>query len=265
MPELPEVERARRLAERSVAGKHIVNVATVRDSLVYDGVAPRRFAAALRGRRIETVGRWGKHLWMELDRRPWPAFHFGMTGSFRVYQARRDRPRFFKVELLMDDGTRLAMPNARRLGRIRLQHDPRHEPPISKLGFDPLLDMPSLKMFAERLTRRTAPIKGVLLDQSFAAGVGNWVADEVLYQARIAPQRRACNLEPDEVKRLRSCLGRIIRKAVAVDADKYRFPRTWLFRHRWGRSTDATTARGERIVHETIAGRTTAWVPAVQK
>ncbi len=264
MPELPEVERARGLAERSVVGKYIVKVATTGDLIVYDGVAPRRFASALRGRRIEAVRRFGKYLWMELDRRPWPTFHFGMTGSFRVYRDRRDRPRFWKVELLMDDGTRLAMPNARRLGRIRLLHDPEHEPPISNLGFDPLLNMPPVKTFAALLARRKGPIKGVLLDQSFAAGVGNWVADEVLYQARIAPRRRARDLTPEEVRRLRSCLGRIVRKAVEVDADKYRFPKTWLFGHRWGRSPDATTARGETIIHETIAGRTTAWVPQRQ-
>jgi formamidopyrimidine-DNA glycosylase len=265
MPELPDVEHARRLAERSIAGKRIVKVATANDRIVYHGVTPRRFASALRGRRVKTVRRWGKHLWFELDRRPWPTLHFGMTGSFRLYRERRDRPRFWKLELLMDDGTRLAVPNMRRLGRIRLLNDPAREPPVSKLGFDPLLAMPTATTFAAALSRRKAPIKAVLLDQSFAAGVGNWIADEVLYQAHVAPHRRACNLGPDEAKRLRSCLGRIVRKAVAVDADKYRFPRTWLFPHRWGRRPDAATARGEKIIHQTIAGRTTAWVPAVQR
>ena len=264
MPELPEVERSRRLAERCLAGKRIVKVATANDTIVYEGVTPRRFAATLRSQRVAAVHRRGKHLWLELDHRPWPTFHFGMTGSFRIYRDRSDCPRFWKVELLMSDGTRLAMPNPRRLGRIRLLNDPEHEPPISELGFDPLLDMPDAKRFAALLIRRKAPVKAVLLDQSFAAGVGNWVADEVLYQARIAPHRRAADLAADEAKRVRSCLARIIRKAVAVNAEKERFPRTWLFAHRWGRSPDATTARGEKIIHETIAGRTTAWVPEVQ-
>lgn len=264
MPELPEVEFARRLAERTCCGQRIEKVATVDDRIVYDGVTPRRFASALRGRTVIAVHRHGKHLWMELDRKPFPLFHFGMTGSFRVYQSRRERPRFCKVELLMEDGWRLAMPNARRLGRLRLRNDPREEPPISKLGFDPLLAMPSLKIWNALLAARKAPIKALLLDQSFSAGVGNWIADEVLYQARINPHRRTCDLTDAELKVLRQRLRSVVRKAVQVDADKDRFPKSWLFHHRWGRNNGAITSRNEKIIFETIGGRTTAWVPAVQ-
>lgn len=265
MPELPEVERARRLAEKRLASKRILRVATTADAIVYSGVQPARFARALKGARVRAVHRRGKHIWFELDRRPWPAFHFGMTGSFKVYEHPADRPRFWKVELLMEDGVRLAMPDPRRLGRIRLLDDPEHEPPIGQLGFDPLLDMPPLKAFAAGLSHRKAPIKAVLLDQSFAAGVGNWIADEVLYQARIAPARHACGLGLEAVRRLRSTILRVIRKAVEVDADNTLFPKTWLFHHRWGRNAHAVTHRGEKIVHATIGGRTTAWVPSVQK
>jgi formamidopyrimidine-DNA glycosylase len=57
----------------------------------------------------------------------------------------------------------------------------------------------------------------------------------------------------------------VVRRAVAVRADSDRFPRTWLFHTRWGRTVGATTARGEAIVHATVGGRTTAWVPKRQK
>ncbi len=265
MPELPEVEYARQLAERMLAGRRIAGVATVDDRIVYAGVTPRRFAAALRNREVRAVHRRGKHLWMELDRRPWPAFHFGMTGAFRVYHRVADRPRFWKLELLMDDGTRLAMRNARRLGRIRLLDDPPSERPICELGFDPLLNLPDPARLAKMLARRKGPIKGILLNQGFAAGVGNWVADEVLFQAGVAPQRRGCDLRPEEVRRLRTRLRTIVVKAVAVDADSSRFPKSWLFHHRWGKNHEAETARGEPIAFDTIAGRTTAWVPGVQR
>jgi formamidopyrimidine-DNA glycosylase len=156
------------------------------------------------------------------------------------------------------------MTNARRLGRIRLLQDPESEPPIAGLGFDPLLDLPSTPTIGGILSRRTAPIKAVLLDQSVFAGVGNWIADEVLYQAGIDPRRRAHTLPPEQVARLRAALRRVIHRAVAVDADSDRFPRTWLFHHRWGKTAGARTARGQIAFH-TIGGRTTAWVPAVQR
>ncbi len=265
MPELPEVETARRRAERALCGLRIAAVAVVPDPIVYRGVAPGRFAAALRGRRVVAVRRKGKHLWMELDRRPWPLFHFGMTGSFEIYRDGTPPPRFWKVEIAMEDGTRLAMPDARRFGRIRLQQRPEDEHPLRSLGFDPLEGLPPARELAPRLRRRGGPVKSVLLDQSLFAGVGNWIADEALYQAAIDPRRPASSLAPREVARLRARLHAIVRLAVAVGADDARFPGTWLFHDRWGREEGARTGRGERIVHLTIGGRTTAFVPSRQR
>ncbi len=265
MPELPEVEHGRSIAERTLTGRRIVSVAAADDRIVYTGISPRRFAAAVRGCTVIAVHRRGKHLWLRLDQPPHPVLHFGMTGAFSVYRQRHDRPKFWKLELTTDAGDRLCMTNKRRLGRIGLKRDPPNEPPISRLGFDPLLDLPRSAVIATRLQRRRAPIKAVLLDQAVFAGVGNWIADEVLYQAAIAPHRPACELDKGEVAKLRTRLRTVIRKAVEVDADKSRFPTNWLFHHRWRRQKGATTRRGEPIVHETIAGRTAAWVPTVQQ
>ena len=74
------------------------------------------------------------------------------------------------------DETEVAFLDARRLGRVRLCESPLTEPPISALGFDPILSMPDLDNFKKGVRKRTAPIKALLLDQSFSAGVGNWVA-----------------------------------------------------------------------------------------
>lgn len=264
LPELPEVERGRRIAEHHLAGKEIVRVRTVADDIVYHEVTPRRFATRLQGARVRAAHRRGKYIWFELAEPPHPLFHFGMTGCFRIYHDPRQRPRFWKVEIVAEDGTHLAMPNARRLGRIRLVDDPLGQPPLDRLGFDPLLNIPRTSQLMKMLARRRAPIKMVLLDQSFAAGVGNWIADEVLYQSQIDPRRLACDLQAGEVGQLRRRLRDIIHKAVAVDADKDRFPRTWLFHVRWGKNPQARTTNGRKIRHITLGGRTTAFVPGHQ-
>ena len=277
MPELPEVETARRLAARVAVGRRIVEVWCAADPIVLES-APSRFRAALRGRRVLAVRRHGKHLWLELDRRPWLLMHFGMTGRLHVprrppLRLRSTRgapsdawpPRFARLHLHFDDGGELVMADARRLGRIRLRHDPRAEPPVAGLGFDALRELPPPARFHELLRERTAPMKALLLDQSFAAGVGNWIADEVLYQARIDPRRRAGTLTGDEIRRLRTALARVIAVSVRARNDSDRYPRTWLFHDRWGRNPKAYTARGEKIRHDTIGGRTTAWVPSVQR
>lgn len=278
MPELPEVEAARRLVDRTGRGRRIVDVWCADDPIVLEGTTPAALRKVLLGRTMRRAGRHGKHLWIELDGRPWPVFHFGMSGGFhstsergvRLVSSRWDAsetawpPRFTKLRMRLDDGTEIAFADARRLGRIRLRHDPRAEPPVSALGFDALRELPPARRLRDLLDGRTAPVKAVLLDQSFAAGVGNWIADEVLYQAAIDPRRRVHTLTSRDLTRMRAALRTVVTTAVRLQADSDRFPRAWLFHYRWGRNADAVTPRGDRIRHITVGGRTTAWVPAVQ-
>ena len=230
-------------------------------------------------------GRKGKYFWLELDRRPWPVFHLGMTGNVEIRRSgksftrawglklwsegkrERNAPflQFCRLRIIMEDGTEIAITDPRRFGRIRLANDPLTEPPISKLGHDPLQSFPSARSLAKILAKRRTPVKAVLLDQSVFAGVGNWIADEVLFQAGISPYRRAAKLSQSEVARLRTKLLFIVKRAVADKANYDRYPSTWLFHHRWGKKENAQTSRKHRIVHDTIGGRTTAWVPALQK
>ncbi|MEO8501555.1 MAG: DNA-formamidopyrimidine glycosylase family protein [Vicinamibacteria bacterium] len=265
MPELPEVEAARKAALRHLKGRRIVAARCMKDPIVLAGGTAARMEKSLRGALVEGAGRFGKHLWLELDRKPWPVFHFGMTGEFHFLARGAETPRFLKLELVLDNERRFAFTDARRFGRLRLAHDPRNEPPLLELGHDPLFGLPAADELIRLLGARTAPIKAVLLDQATFAGVGNWIADEVLYQAHIRPQRRASELSADEVARLRVTLLRIIRRAVSVDADSDRFPRGWLFHRRWGRVKGSVTTEGAPIVHDTVGGRTTAWVPSRQR
>lgn len=279
MPELPEVERARRLIERIAVGRTIAAVRCAEDTIVFAGVAPKAVARHLKGRTVVASKRRGKQMWWELDQRPWPLFHFAMTGQFvtpedgplRLAASGKkalDRswpPKFWKIHFTFDDGAELAMTNSRRFGRIRLQQDPPSDKPISTMGFDPLYEMPSATEFGDRLRKRKAVLKSLLLDQRFVAGIGNWMADEILYQAKIDPRRKGSELSAAEAKRIYAKTKAIVDHACEVEADKSRFPKSWLFHHRWGKHDDAQTEKGEAIEHLEIGGRTTAWVPAVQK
>jgi len=167
---------------------------------------------------------------------------------------------------VLEDGGELAYTNARRLGRVLFRDAPLEEKPLRKLGFDPLTDMPSLRAFRERIgRRRRAVLKALLLDQKFAAGVGNWIADEVLYQAEIDPRRRVAELDAEEVARLHAKLRYVIATAVKADARKSALPKRWLFHRRWGKDAAARTHDGRPIEFVEIGGRTTAWVPSVQR
>jgi formamidopyrimidine-DNA glycosylase len=263
MPELPEVETARRAVHAAAAGKRIARVTCADDPIVFARRDPRALRRALAGRRIAGTGRRGKFMWLELEPAATLVVHFGMTGWFEPV-AIDASPRFLKLDLRLEDGTRLVYTDPRRLGRVRLAATPAADASIARLGFDPLLDPLPAADFRRELTGRRAPVKAVLLDQSFSAGVGNWIADEALYQARIHPARRAHTLSTAETSRLRARLLKIVAFAVEVGSDDARFPKSWLFHYRWGKRRDAVDGGGRPIRFSTVGGRTTAWVPEVQ-
>lgn len=266
MPELPEVEAFRLQVEKVMKKKKIVRIDAPDDSVVFDETPAKKFVKLLTGAKVTGSDRRGKYFWLTLDRKPWPIFHLGMTGSFEIYPPKKTPPkktRSLRVEFEMSDGTIVWFKDPRRFGRVRTANDPLTEGAVSRLGFDPLFEFPTIKALFEILSKRKAPIKAVLLDQSVFAGVGNWIADEVLFQAKLSPFRAARSLTVTEVKTLRAAILKVIEKAVSVSADAEQFPKDWLFHHRWGKGKKAMI-KGHKIQFDTIGGRTSAWVPELQ-
>ena len=289
MPELPEVETVRLQIEKRFKGKKIIEViADDCDKYLFQFIKAHEFKKALTGAKIIGTGRKGKYFWIELNRKPWPLFHLGMTGNVaildptakeqgaaRVWEGARlwsQHDQEFRKQMLFchlmiksQKGLEAALIDPRRFGRVWLTEDPWQHPRVKKLGFDPLLNFPSAKILGEKLSRRKKAIKAVLLDQSLFAGIGNWLADEILFQARLSPHHLAANLTPAQVEVLHKNVLLVVKKAVSVAADYKRFPKSWLFHNRWGKMKDAKTSHGKKIIHEEIGGRTTAWVPGWQK
>ncbi|KAJ7604895.1 DNA glycosylase/AP lyase [Mycena polygramma] len=289
MPELPEVERAKKLIDRIAVGKVIEKVETTEDQIVFAGISHVDFAKELTGRTVEGAGRYGKVFYLNLSGSgKMPVLHFGMTGMLQVkgelasYYKETPRtastdwpPRFMKFILHLLDSetgitTQLAFLDARRLARIRLCESPLEEPPISELGFDPILSMPSIEKFKTLVLKRSCPIKALLLDQSFSAGVGNWVADEILYHARVHPEQRSNTLTSEQLIAVHHQTSNVCEIAVSVDADDTKFPENWLFKHRWGKGKKAAhtlklpTGEPATIKWITVGGRTSAFVAELQ-
>jgi formamidopyrimidine-DNA glycosylase len=145
--------------------------------------------------------------------------------------------------------------------------NPLIEDPINKLGFDPVLNLPTLDIFSQMVLKRSVPVKALLLDQSFSAGVGNWVADEILYQAKIHPAQYTNTLTQDELVELYNKLKFVCETAVNAEADESKFPQDWLMKYRWnkGKKTDQILPNGLSIHFETVGGRTSAFAPSRQK
>ena len=192
MPELPEAERARRQLER-VVGREIVAVDDA-DTYVCRPHAPGEMASALIGHRLVDTHRRGKFLWAETDGGPQLGLHLGMAGSLTVDEAPAPR-NWDRFVLEFAEGGRLALRDKRRLGRAVLEPDFSHVgPDAAEVGREE---------FRARVGRGTAPLKARLLDQSVIAGVGNLLADEILWRARMDPRRPANELSHDDLDALR--------------------------------------------------------------
>lgn len=280
VPELPEVETVRRTLERTLVGKKIVEAEIAPDEIVLKGISPDLIQAALVGRTVTAAGRRGKYFWLELDEKPWLFAHLGMAGWLREIgvptirlrehgnaplEDKEGRPKFLKMRLKAEDGSEVVLTDGRRLSRIWLCESPEKDAAISKLSRDMYLDLPTADEIHKRIAKKAAPIKAILLDQAVFAGVGNWIADEVLYVAGIRPSRLGNSLSIDETGKLREAIKMVLDHAVKVGADKEQFPESWLFHYRWGGGKGDDLIEGQQIVREQIGGRTTAWVPSRQK
>jgi len=281
MPELPEVESVCRLMRNVLQGKRIDRVEVVPDDIVLSGHPAEAVEAALVGRTVTEVGRKGKFFWLRLDGDGPTVFaHLGMSGWIREVgtEGKRlhshgkaplndenGRPRFLKLMIQTKSGEGVAFTDSRRFGRVWLSESPETDRRVKQLGPDAFDELPAIPALEKSLAKRKAPIKAVLLDQKAFAGIGNWIADEVLYQAKIAPKRLASSLDKKEVTALHKAIHHVLALSVKVDADYREFPESWLFHHRWGGGKGADLIEGQEIVRETVGGRTSAWVPSVQK
>jgi formamidopyrimidine-DNA glycosylase len=204
MPELPEVETARRLLERWARGGRVRRV-QVHDRRAIVGGA--RALEALVKARFHRFERRGKHLLITLlhGHRPvglWS--HLGMSGKWLRREPGQEPSRFSRVALELYDGVVLHYDDLRLFGRLRVVKDAAFsaEPVIAALGPDPLTDGIDVDRLAARLGRSKTPIKPLLLDQRLVPGIGNIQASEALFRAAIDPRRRANTLGRPEVGRL---------------------------------------------------------------
>jgi formamidopyrimidine-DNA glycosylase len=260
VPELPEVETARSLIADAALHRRIAGVDDG-DTFVCRPHFPGELRDALTGRMLTAACRRGKAMWCETSEHgPDLGIHLGMGGRIVVTAAdgravegggprRRDaQPRkaeWDRFTLTFADGGSLMLFDKRRLGRVRLNPD------IDALGPDAA--EVTLAEFRRLITKGSIAVKARLLDQSAIAGVGNLLADEILWLARVSPATRTSSLRRPDADRLYRALGAALESAIAKGGVH---------------TGDVIAARhpggicprcGAEMRHGTVGGRSTWW------
>lgn len=257
MPELPDVEGFRRVLAEHAEG-HEVNRVEVLDEGVLRGVRPRELDQALAGQWLRSPGRHGKWLLAHTDG-PTVLLHFGMTGDLRWSPADEPRHRHDRVVFIIDEGE-LRYRDMRKLQGLRLARDRGAiERELAELGPD--ASAVSRKDFDALVASRRGSVKAMLVDQSVVAGLGNLLADEILWHARIHPRAQCRDLTPEQRGRLHQRMRNVLRSAIPTGRVP---PRPdWLTGVR--DDPDAECPRcGTPLRRGRSAGRSTVWCPQCQ-
>jgi len=252
MPELLEIEMYRRGCAPLV-GRTITEVITPDDWYVKH-TDPETLQAELRGATIESLGRVGKLMTVQTSSETF-GLRFGMTGIPLIdsepviaeleYSSKRLDPDWNRFELRFAGGGSLAMNDPRRLGGVELAPD------LSKLGPDAwsITETELVEIFG----RYRVAAKALLLNQKRIAGVGNLLADELLWRAGVAPQRVANTVDAESVRRLAAELPAMLDELYERGGSNCgdHFPE----RNSQGRCP----ADGAEMKHDTVGGRSTWW------
>ncbi|MCB0044088.1 MAG: bifunctional DNA-formamidopyrimidine glycosylase/DNA-(apurinic or apyrimidinic site) lyase [Caldilineaceae bacterium] len=213
MPELPEVETYVRELEPELRGRTITGAAVTWPRTI---AAPHAdaFPAMATGQCFARFHRRGKYMLLGMESGDTLIVHLRMTGKLQVKPGDAEADRHTHVRFGLDDGRQLHFHDTRKFGRIWLVADT--QPVLAKLGPEPFADEFSVAELGKRLAGRRAAVKGLLLDQSIVAGVGNIYADEALFLAQIAPQRPGGDLNEAELRAVRDSVRQVLGRAIEL-------------------------------------------------
>lgn len=257
MPELPDVEGFRGVFADHGTGRRITSV-QVADPQVLRDVGARKLRETLTGQSFRAPERRGKWLIVPLAKGPVLLLHFGMTGSIVWESADTERHRHDRVTFALSDGE-LRYRDMRKLRGLWLAADrAAADRLLGDVGPDALTI--SRKEFTQVVASRRR-LKAILMDQSALSGLGNLLADEICWRARIHPCRRGDGLSGAELGRLHAAMRRVLRGAIPTGRVPGR--RSWLTGHR--DDPDPACPRcGTRLRRGRVAGRRTFWCPECQ-
>lgn len=251
MPELPEVENYKKYFDGTSLDQRIVDFDCGDNRLLKQN--EQDFRKQLIGNRFISSKRIGKYFFAETNGNSTLVMHFGMTGKLTYYKDKEDRPKFAHIVFEFENGFYLGFENKRKFGWMDLAHSIESYQKEKNLSED-ARDLSWVDFHAALKNRKTF-IKSVLLDQSVTAGIGNWMADEILYQARIHPESKIAALNEQHLKDIFLSMKNVIETAIEKEAVYQDFPLDFLIHNR--KEGGICYHTGDEIEKIKVGGRST--------
>lgn len=212
MPELPEVETVVNDLSAALKPNSQIIKAMVYWPKTVSPLTPQEFDHALRGRTIRSIGRRAKYIVISLDNGLHLIVHLRMTGHLLLAPATAERNKHEHVVLELDDGRQLRFHDTRKFGRFSLTDDLGAF--FAAIGPEPLGDDFSVSVLQKKLKGTSRKLKPLLLDQTVLAGLGNIYVDEALFDAKLHPETKACDVKPIEAEALYHAIVKVLKSGI---------------------------------------------------
>ena len=263
MPELAEVEYYRKQWNPGL-GSTVLSVELHAGKRIFRGTAGKAIVEGLSGAKLIGSEARGKQMAFRFARGNWLAIHLGMTGALRVEPAGFVAAKHDHL-LLRQRGRALVFSDPRQFGRVLHFHGKGEPPWWSAIAPALTSDGFTREILREALQRhRRLPIKGTLLLQKHFPGVGNWMADEILWRTGIDPRRPSGEIPGSRLGGLWKAIRFVCQGAIKhVSGDFSDPPRNWFYHERWA-AGGKCPRDGAVLKRATVGGRTTAWCPKCQ-
>jgi formamidopyrimidine-DNA glycosylase len=264
MPELAEVEYYRKQWNEGV-GEKITGVDLHADKRIFRGTNTDLLTKALTGATLKSSQARGKQMVFRFSKDCWLGIHLGMTGKMSTQLAGYEPAKHDHLVLRQKQRT-LVFEDMRQFGRVHFSQSAGAPEWWSDIAIAPNEDGFTFAHMQEFLKRRKRlSVKGVLLVQEGFPGVGNWMADEILWRAKLNPAKLVGDLTATESKALWKETRMVCKVALEKIGDNFGDPpKGWLFHERWSRK-GVCPKHKEPLERATIGGRTTAWCAKCQK
>lgn len=229
MPELPDVEVFKKYMDEQALNK-IITAIEVEEERVLVGTTPQGLGRRVHGHRFIETKRHGKHLFACLNSNLWVMFHFGMTGYFKYYKDKDDRPPHTRLLFHFDNGYHLAYNSQRMLGKVEVVKNKEDYLRQHEVGEDAL--KLSYEHFRNLIASRRGSVKTTLTNQGLISGIGNIYSDEILFHSGIHPKTSINDLDEDSIKNLYQQIQKVLTTAIEKEADPKKLPDDYIIPHR---------------------------------
>ena len=212
MPELPEVETARRGIAPHLIDQRVADVIVRQRQLRWP--VPKALVKALPGQILRAVERRAKYILLRTDIGT-VIIHLGMSGSLRVLTCHTAPQKADHVDIALANGQCLRLRDPRRFGCVLwTTGDPAQHRLLKNLGPEPLGEEFSGDSLYTTSRRRKIAVRDFLLNGSVVAGIGNIYANECLFLAKVRPQHAAGRLSRAQYQQLAAAIRKTLEKAI---------------------------------------------------